>query len=130
MPPLMTIGQLARAASVNVETVRYYQRRGLIPTPPRPMGGQRKYNDEALRRIHFVRRAQQLGFTLDEITTLIEVAADRRAVKEIAEEKIERLGERVAELNRMRRQLRQMLATVSADKRGASLVERLHDGEG
>ena len=121
----MTIGQLAKAAGVNVETVRYYQRRGLVPTPSRPLGGQRKYAEDVLRRIHFVRRAQNLGFTLDEIGSLIAKAADRRAVRELAEAKLERLAERVAEINRMRRELRRML---SANGPGAprSLVEHLH----
>ena len=128
MPPMMTIGQLARAAGVNVETVRYYQRRGLMATPQRPLGGQRKYTADALKRIHFVRRAQNLGFTLDEIANLIESAGDRRAVQVIAEEKLERLEERVTEINRMRRELRQLLSD-GADKKGPTLVERLHDSE-
>ena len=125
----MTIGQLAKAAGVNVETVRYYQRRGLVPTPARPFGGQRKYAEDVLRRIHFVRRSQNLGFTLDEIGTLLAKAADRRALRELAEAKLERLAERVAEINRMRRELRQLLS-ASAPGSKHSLVERLHDGEG
>ena len=128
MAPPMTIGQLAKAAGVNVETVRYYQRRGLVPTPSRPFGGQRKYAEDTLRRIHFVRRAQNLGFTLDEIGRLLAKAADRRAVRELAEAKLAHLAERVAEINRMRRELRRLLsANGPGGKR--SLVEHLHHGD-
>ena len=107
----MTIGQLAEAAGVNVETIRYYQRRGLIPTPARPLGGQRRYAEEALRQIAFIRRAQDLGFTLEEITALLALAAkgDWRASRASAERKMEELEARVAELNRMRRQLRELV---------------------
>ena len=66
-----TIGQLAEAAGVNIETVRYYHRRGLIPLPPKRAGGRRNYPDSALRQIVFIRRAQQLGFTLEDLTTVI-----------------------------------------------------------
>jgi MerR family mercuric resistance operon transcriptional regulator len=107
----MTIGQLAEAAGVNVETVRYYQRRGLMPTPIRPLGGQRRYPAEALRQINFIRRAQDLGFTLEEITTLLAVAlrGDWREARAFADRKKEELASRVAQLNRMRRQLRSLV---------------------
>src|SRR4051812_24328689 len=107
----MTIGQLAEAAGVNVETVRYYQRRGLMSVPPRPMGGQRRYPDEALRQITFIRRAQDLGFTLDEITSLLVLAreGDWREARDYADQKREALAARVAELNRMRRQLARLV---------------------
>jgi MerR family mercuric resistance operon transcriptional regulator len=67
----MTIGALARAAGVGVETVRYYQRRGLLAEPLRPMGGIRRYRADAVARLGFVRRAQEVGFSLDEVKTLL-----------------------------------------------------------
>jgi MerR family mercuric resistance operon transcriptional regulator len=107
----MTIGQLAVAAGVNVETIRYYQRRGLMPTPARPLGGQRRYQDPALRQIIFIRRAQDLGFTLEEISALLAVAVkgDSRASRAFADAKMAELDARIAELNRMRRQLRELV---------------------
>src|SRR6266852_6242464 len=65
-----TIGQVARAAGVNVETVRFYHRRGLLPLPGRAYGAVRRYGEESLARLRFIRRAQRLGFTLDEVAAL------------------------------------------------------------
>ncbi|MEJ5330199.1 MAG: MerR family transcriptional regulator [Desulfobaccales bacterium] len=70
----LTIGALARAAGVRVETIRYYQRRGLLPLPPRPAEGYRKYPPEAILKIRFIKRAQRLGFTLREIQELLALA--------------------------------------------------------
>ena len=81
----MTIAALARAGGVGVETVRYYQRRGLLPEPPRPpgsglSGGVRRYGDEAVRQLRFIRAAQVAGFTLEEIRELLALdATDDRA---------------------------------------------------
>ena len=73
MPPAgMTIGRLAKEAGVNVETVRYYQRRGLLEEPQKPAGGHRRYQQSTLDRIAFIRRAQALGFSLAEIESLLE----------------------------------------------------------
>ena len=63
----LTIGKLATAAGVNVETIRYYQRRGLLTEPVRPAGGQRRYSPNDARRVRFIKRAQVLGFTLEEV---------------------------------------------------------------
>jgi MerR family mercuric resistance operon transcriptional regulator len=71
MGPDLTIGQLAQAAGVNVETIRYYQRRGLLDEPPKPAGSHRRYASEQVKRVRFIKRAQALGFTLDEVSTLL-----------------------------------------------------------
>ena len=71
MPESYTIGALARQAGVNVETVRYYQRRGLVGEPQRPLGGIRRYNQNHVRRLRFVRQAQALGFRLNEVKDLL-----------------------------------------------------------
>jgi MerR family mercuric resistance operon transcriptional regulator len=127
----MTIGQLAEAAGVNVETIRYYQRRGLMPIPIRPLGGQRRYPDEALRQITFIRRAQDLGFTLEEIMALLAVArdGDARAARTFADRKVEELDARVAQLNRMRRQLRELVRRCD-ERRGrepSPIMKYLYD---
>jgi MerR family mercuric resistance operon transcriptional regulator len=67
----LTIGKLADAAGVNIETIRYYQRRGLLDEPPKPLGGHRRYSAEQAKRVRFIKRAQALGFTLDEIGMLL-----------------------------------------------------------
>ena len=99
-----TIGKAARMASVGVETIRFYERRGLIEQPPKPaLGGFRAYPDETVRRIRFIRQAQELGFSLREIDDLLSLRADpssdagdvrERAMATLHQvtEKIERLG--------------------------------------
>ena len=102
----MTIGQLADAADVATDTVRYYERRGLLAKPRRTAGGYRDYDEAALRRLRALRRAQTLGFTLDEAAGLLALsqdhAADAAAVRERALEKIADLDARIAELQRTR----------------------------
>ena len=71
----MRIGQLARSAGVNVETVRYYQRIGLIELPRKPYGGVRSYDNEYLRRLLFIRRAQKLGFSLEDVRALLDLSS-------------------------------------------------------
>ncbi|TMG91576.1 MAG: MerR family transcriptional regulator [Betaproteobacteria bacterium] len=71
MTDSITIGRLAQAAAVNVETIRYYQRRGLVGEPVKPLGGHRRYPPEAVKRVRFIKRAQNLGFTLDEVRGLL-----------------------------------------------------------
>ena len=116
----MTIGQLAKVAGVGVETIRYYQRRGLLETPSPPMGGRRHYDDAVVRQIAFIRRAQMLGFTLDEITELISISDGRDCAKgrAHASAKVEELAARVAELQRMTRQLNAMVKKCDARPRG------------
>ena len=82
----LTIGALAAAANVGVETVRYYQRRGLLAEPPRAYGSVRRYGAAEVARIGFIRRAQELGFTLEEIGTLLQLqdGTDRRSIRRIA----------------------------------------------
>ena len=127
----MTIGQLAEAAGVNVETIRYYQRRGLMPVPSRPPGGQRKYNDDSMRRIAFIRRAQDLGFTLEEISGLIGMSAvdGCREGRDAARRKHEELGSRLAELERMRGELSRLIGRCEAQRlRGPCPVIRYLEG--
>lgn len=111
----MTIGGLARDGGVGVETVRYYQRRGLLATPDRPDGysqggGVRRYGVEDLRRLRFIRAAQAAGFTLEQIGELIELDAgeDRARARELAQDRITALDARIAELQAARDGLRRL----------------------
>ncbi len=72
----LTIGQVARETGVNVQTVRYYERRGLVPRPPRRASGYRLYSEETVRRISFIRHAKALGFSLDEIAELLSLRSE------------------------------------------------------
>ncbi len=102
----LTIGRLAARAGVNVETVRYYERRGLLPEPPRSEVGYRQYSPAALDRIGFIKRARGLGFTLEEIRDLldlrVEPGANCEAVEMEAAQVIARIDAQIAQLERMR----------------------------
>lgn len=101
----LTIAGLAREGGVGVETIRYYQRRGLLPEPPRTggsglAGGIRRYDDEAVRRLKFVRSAQAAGFTLEEVGELLKLDAtdDRLSARALARERIAALDQKIREL--------------------------------
>ena len=107
----MTIGVLAKSAGVGVETVRYYQRRGLLPQPVRRYGSIRRYGPADAARLRFIRRAQELGFTLDEIGELLRLqdGTDRRAIRRIARSRLEQVESHLADLRRMRRALQHVI---------------------
>ena len=114
-----TIGGLARAAGVGVETVRYYQRRGLLPEPARPPGEVRRYGDKDVKRLKFIRSAQTAGFTLAEIGELLELDAsdDRARARELARARVAALDAKIADLKQARDALAG-LARACASKRG------------
>jgi MerR family mercuric resistance operon transcriptional regulator len=120
----LTIGRLANAAGINVETIRYYQRRGLIEEPRKPLGGHRRYPPDAVRRLAFIRRAQQLGFSLEEVKTLMSLAGGERAreSRDLAEKKLELLEGRVTQLNKMRRQLGKLIAASRKARSGSDPI--------
>ncbi|MDX2206008.1 MAG: MerR family transcriptional regulator [Gemmatimonadales bacterium] len=102
----LTIGQLAIAAHVNIETIRYYERRRLLPEPPRTRAGYRQYDEEAVRRVRFIKRAQDLGFTLKEIEELLALQVRHGAACDEVEERVRlkliRVDEMITELDRVR----------------------------
>lgn len=100
----LKIGEVAGRAGVNIDTVRYYERAGLLPEPPRRPSGYRAYDDSAIRRLRFIRRAKTLGFTLEEIGELLSISAqeDVRAAKKAARNKLIAVDARLAELQRIR----------------------------
>jgi MerR family mercuric resistance operon transcriptional regulator len=103
----LSIGRLADQAGVNVETIRYYQRRGLLPEPDKPANGHRRYDADLVGRVRFIKRAQVLGFTLEEIHTLLEFEeADACSeTREMAAHKLEIIDGKLADLNAMRKAL-------------------------
>lgn len=100
----LSIGGLAEAAGVNVETIRYYQRLGLLLTPPKPLGGQRRYPPDQVRRVRFIKRAQVLGFTLAEVGELLTLDAARgcEETRTLADRKRMLIEQKMADLEAMR----------------------------
>ena len=129
----MTIGRLAKEAGVNVETVRYYQRRGLLEEPPKPTGGHRRYSPSVLRRIAFIRRAQALGFSLAEVQSLLRYS-DGQSWKEtriIAERKFAGLNTHINQLRKMRDTLKTLIDKSREGKgRGNCPIITALDGGG
>jgi MerR family mercuric resistance operon transcriptional regulator len=126
----MTIAGLARAGGVGVETVRYYQRRGLLPEPPRTGGsglggGVRRYGANEVRRLRFIRSAQSAGFTLDEIAELLalDAGADHERARELANGRIAALDARIAELEAARGALRRLARACSASSGSCPILE-------
>ena len=115
-----TIGGLAKSAGVGVETVRYYQRRGLLPEPPRPPGEIRRYGAGDLKRLQFIRRAQAAGFTLEEIGELLALdrTDDRARVRELASQRVAALDSRIAELQRARTALERLRSSCASGSKG------------
>ena len=119
VPRLLTIGKLAEAGGVGVETVRFYQRKGLLVTPDRAEGF-RHYGDEDIRRLRFVRQAQTAGFTLAEIAELLELDAgeDRSRAHQLADRRVKMLDARIAELEQARDALRRLARECGAGGSG------------
>jgi MerR family mercuric resistance operon transcriptional regulator len=116
MDQQLTIGKVARAAGVNVETVRYYQRSGLVPEPPRPAGSVRRYSDETVARLRFIKRAQELGFSLAEIRRLLALGDPQSCGKAraLAADKLSLVSSRIADLERMRAVLESLIERCDA----------------
>ena len=111
MDQTLTIGKLAKAAGVGVETVRYYQRCGLLPVPERAYGAIRQYSQQSLQRLHFIRRAQSLGFTLDEVQVLLQQndGGSCSTTRALAEQKLGLVEQRLKDLRRLRAELEHLI---------------------
>lgn len=111
----LTIGQLAKRAEVNIETIRFYERRGLMPKPLRRESGYRQYSDDDIARLRFIRRAKELGFSLKEILELLSLRVDPDTtcgdIKRRAEVKIADMEEKIKTLQRMKKALTKLAST-------------------
>lgn len=116
---MLTIGQLARECGVSVETVRFYERRGLVAQPPRPQAGFRKYPTNAVRRVQFIQRSKALGFSLKEIRELLLLRVDSAVscmeVKRYTEEKIGEIERKIQTLDEMRKALARLAAACRGE---------------
>ncbi len=127
-------GEVAAGAGVNVETLRYYERRGLVAEPPRTGSGYRVYPAGVVEMVRFVKRAQELGFTLDEVRELLQLAnggpVDCDAARDLAQARVNVLDAKIADLIRMRDSLVESVSTCErpqADRR-CLLLSALHSG--
>jgi Hg(II)-responsive transcriptional regulator len=109
----MWISEAAAQAGVNVQTVRYYERRGLLPKAPRRASGYREFPADAVRIVRFIKRAQELGFSLEEVNELLQLQRsakrDRPRIRKIAERRIAQIDQKIDELERMRKALRHLV---------------------
>jgi MerR family mercuric resistance operon transcriptional regulator len=106
-PGSLSIGAVAAAAGVNVETIRFYQRKGLLPEPDKPYGSIRRYAADDVARVQFIKSAQRLGFSLDEIAGLLRLddGAHCREARQLAEHKLSDVRAKLADLRRIERVL-------------------------
>jgi MerR family mercuric resistance operon transcriptional regulator len=111
-----SVGTFAAAAGVNVETIRFYQRKGLLPEPTRPYGQIRRYGDADVARVKFVKSAQRLGFSLEEIAGLLQLEDGTHcdAARVMAEEKLEDVRAKLRDLRRIESTLRRLVADCCA----------------
>jgi len=124
-----TIARLAQAAGVHVETIRYYQRLKLVPKPPRPVGGIRRYSEADTDRLRFIKHAQAMGFTLAETDSLLTLQARRtcRDVRDLAATKLRLVDARIRELRKLRTELAHLVAECDANTQDANcpVIQRL-----
>lgn len=110
--PTLTIGQVAKRSGVGIESIRFYERRGVLPKAQRSESGYRKYGEDAVRRLHFIRRAQELGFSLKEIAQLIALRVTANSncgeVKKKATAKLTEIERKIQDLQRMRAVLKEV----------------------
>lgn len=116
---MLNIGKLAKACSVTVETVRFYEKENLLHTPSRSAAGYRQYSEAAVKRLNFICRAKKLGFTLNEIRNLLAISdnkeADKSGVKALTEQKISLINERIDDLKRIHSALVDLNALCSGE---------------
>lgn len=114
----IAIGGLSKHTGTNIETIRYYERVGLLPTPPRSSGGYRLYGADSLKRLSFIRRARALGFSVAEVRTLLALADRRRRscadVRVVAAAHLEDVKRKLADLRQMQRVLEETVAQCDA----------------
>lgn len=128
----MTIGSLAKAAEINVETIRYYQRLGLMTEPEKPLGGIRRYDEDALARLRFIRRARWLGFSLEEIGELLKLEDGTHCdeAKALGERKLGNVRDKIRSLKQIEGVLDQLVEECCTQKDSVAcpLIASLHEG--
>jgi MerR family mercuric resistance operon transcriptional regulator len=124
----LTIGQLARKAEINLETIRYYERRGLIERPGKPVTGYRQYNNDSLQQLLFIKRAKALGFNLDEIQSLLLLSVGHcTEIQSLAEQKLDQVQYKIKDLKKLEDVLSDLVrqCNASADEAHCPIVGAL-----
>ena len=125
----LTIGALAKASGVNVETIRYYHRIGLLPVPTRAYGSIRRYTPDSLKRVRFIKRAQRLGFSLEDVARLLALADHAHCVETriLAEKKLLLVEEKLADLLAIQHTLKTLIASCSeaSKEKGCPVIDSL-----
>ena len=124
----LTIGQLAKKAEINLETIRYYERRGIIERPDKPATGYRQYSNDVLQRLLFIKRAKALGFNLDEIQNLLLLAVGHCIeIQSLAEQKLDQVQYKIRDLQKLEEVLSDLVrqCNASADKAHCPIVDAL-----
>src|SRR6266446_6992923 len=120
---LLTRGGLAARTGCNIETIRYYEQIGLLPPPPRSQGGHRLYGQELLKRLHFIRRSRELGFSLEEIRELLRLVDGHKytcaKVEALALDHVREIQQKISDLKK----LKNVLATMAAQCTGSKLPD-------
>lgn len=118
--PEMTIGRLAAETGVHFETIRYYQRLGLMPTPARPRGSVRRYGVDAVGRLRFIKRAQALGFSLDEVKLLLDLSVGEHCAETriLAEQKLRIVKKKISELRGIQVALHKLIHACGTGQKG------------
>jgi MerR family mercuric resistance operon transcriptional regulator len=127
----LAIGPVSKRTGCNIETIRYYERVGLLPAPVRSPGGYRLYGDKHVKRLTFVRRARSLGFSIDEVRTLLKLADERKRpcaeVRVVAAAHLEDVRAKIADLRAMERVLSETVARCADGKQSdCPLIEALY----
>ena len=131
----MWVSEAAERAGVNVQTLRYYERRGLLPKPPRRASGYREVPEETVRIVRFIKRAQQLGFSLDEVEVLLRLrrqsGRNRQQIGSLAERQMRDIDKKIEELDRMRAALRKLVSSCrDGGTPNCPLIEALNGEDG
>ncbi len=129
----LTIGSVAKLAGVNIETIRFYQRRRLLDEPPKPLGGYRSYPPDTVKRIRFIKRAQVLGFTLEEVAGLLglEEACACAETRALAAHKVDLIDKKLRDLKGMRKALASLIQQCDAGEpaKGCPIIQVLSQDE-
>lgn len=129
-PETLTIGVLAEAAGVNVETIRFYQRKGLMQEPDRPLGGIRRYGEPDLARVRFIKSAQRLGFSLDEVADLLKLEDGTycQQARDLGRKKLEDVRAKISDLKRIEVALADLIKRCSSTGTQVQcpLIDTLH----
>ena len=131
MNTTLTIGALSKASGVNTETIRFYERSGLLPAPQRTASGYRSYRPEDARRLRFIRRGRELGFSLEEIRELLELSLHPQqpcaSADQMVQEHLSAIETRIRDLQNLRQELRKLSGCQSGEAEHCRLLEALEE---